>query len=570
MDDLWLGERAPHDDGKSRSTQSSPARLSSALTISQEKRRKIGSSMGLLEEVKAVLESGKQRAHAKDYHGFRSESELELIRKAMLDWYDANQRALPWRTPSSIQHPKSDEELAQRAYEVWISEIMLQQTQVSTVIPYYEKWLSKWPTVFDLAKAALEDVHGVWAGLGYYSRAQRLHEGAKKVADELAGKLPETATELEKLIPGIGPYTAGAISSIAYNQPAALVDGNVVRVLSRLRAIGGDPKAKAASALHWDLARKLLDPGRPGHFNQALMDLGATVCTPKNPACGSCPVKEYCLALAEQKAAKSLAGAKFIKGGRKGKSTDQNISDPCDLCLPVEIEECNVMLYPNKPKRAEKRVEECWVSIVECAKGTSVAPKYLLVQRPPTGLLANLWDYPTIQLDVPRPDDKSCRRLMDEYLHDRLRNNFRVVSRTMCGETEHIFSHIRRTMVVEHLVVELEPQSTHEASDDAGGRTENPDSGTQSPTTASDDKAWSAPCVWATEDEIKEQIYPSPATLKKAWQMLQRPAKGSRRTSARTGEDSGSKLKQPTLMALLKRKRKTGDEDGDSDDEYTP
>lgn len=159
--------------------------------------------------------------------------------------------------------------------------------------------MAKWPTMADLAQANIEQVNEIWSGLGYYSRAKRLLEGAMDVVERLHGILPSDPKDLEAQVKGIGPYTAGAVTSIAYNQPSPLVDGNVIRVFSRLRAIGMDPKSKEATALYWDLAKKLVDPEFPGNFNQALMDLGATICTPQNPKCKQCPLSSACHALKE-------------------------------------------------------------------------------------------------------------------------------------------------------------------------------------------------------------------------------------------------------------------------------
>lgn len=206
------------------------------------------------------------------------------VQEALLDWYQAHRRELPWRKDSD-------------PYAVWVSEMMLQQTQVATVIPYFERWLKLFPDVHALAAADEADVLLAWQGLGYYSRARNLLKGAREVVDRHAGKVP---AELEQLraLPGIGPYTAGAIASIAHNRAEAIVDGNVIRVLSRLYALAGDPsKARPKRAL-WELAEALVPAHAPGDFNQALMELGATRCTPKKPSCGSCPLSSECLALA--------------------------------------------------------------------------------------------------------------------------------------------------------------------------------------------------------------------------------------------------------------------------------
>jgi A/G-specific adenine glycosylase len=203
--------------------------------------------------------------------------------RALLAWYDRHRRILPWRA-------KKGE--ASDPYRVWLSEIMLQQTTVKAVAPYYARFLKQWRTVEALAEAELEDVLRVWAGLGYYARARNLHACAKLVA-ERGGHFPNRADELTKL-PGIGRYTAAAIASIAFDRPVVAVDGNVERVVSRLFAIEDElPRVKAR--LH-ELADSLLPNGRFGDFTQALMDLGATICTPKNPACSLCPWSGACAA----------------------------------------------------------------------------------------------------------------------------------------------------------------------------------------------------------------------------------------------------------------------------------
>ena len=204
----------------------------------------------------------------------------------LLAWYDRHRRVLPWRAqPGEVVDP----------YRVWLSEIMLQQTTVKAVIPYFASFLARWPTVTDLASAPVDEVMKAWAGLGYYSRARNLHACAKAVVDRHDGRFPDTVAGLRAL-PGIGDYTAAAIAAIAFGRPAAVVDGNVERVIARLEAME-TPVTKAKPAIRARVAA-LLDPMRPGDFAQATMDLGATLCTPKSPACGLCPWRLACKAAA--------------------------------------------------------------------------------------------------------------------------------------------------------------------------------------------------------------------------------------------------------------------------------
>jgi A/G-specific adenine glycosylase len=205
------------------------------------------------------------------------------LQSALLAWYEASRRDLPWR------HTKDP-------YAIWLSEIMLQQTRVETVIPYYARFLEQLPTVLALAEAPDDQVMSLWSGLGYYRRARMLHEAARQVRDA-GGALPRTARELGA-IRGIGRYTAGAIASIAFGEAAPVVDGNVVRVLARLFAIKADVRGGPGLAAIWELAQELVPEERPGDWNQSLMELGATVCVPRNPRCEECPVQQECRARA--------------------------------------------------------------------------------------------------------------------------------------------------------------------------------------------------------------------------------------------------------------------------------
>jgi len=202
----------------------------------------------------------------------------------LLAWYDGHARALPWRAPPG---ERAD------PYRVWLSEIMLQQTTVRAVTPRFQEFVERWPTVEALAAAERDAVLDAWAGLGYYARARNMHACAQAVVAEHCGRFPEAAAELERL-PGIGPYTAAAIAAIAFDRPAAAVDGNVERVIARLFAIATPlPAAKTEIRTH---AERLVPHHRPGDFAQAMMDLGATVCTPSRPNCLLCPVRAGCAA----------------------------------------------------------------------------------------------------------------------------------------------------------------------------------------------------------------------------------------------------------------------------------
>lgn len=201
------------------------------------------------------------------------------LQEALLSWYASHGRELPWR---QTQDP----------YAIWVSEIMLQQTQVKTVIPYYERWLIEFPTIATLAAADQQQVLKIWQGLGYYARARNLHRAAQKVIQE-GGQFPRTLDTIMQL-PGVGRTTAGGILSAAFNQPTPILDGNVKRVLARILALTV-PSSKAIPQL-WQVSETLLHPQKPRDFNQALMDLGATLCTPKQPACLLCPWNQHCLA----------------------------------------------------------------------------------------------------------------------------------------------------------------------------------------------------------------------------------------------------------------------------------
>jgi len=256
------------------------------------------------------------------------------IRQALLRWYTATARDLPWRRTHD-------------PYAIWLSEIMLQQTRVPTAIPYYERFLKRFPTVNHLARARLDTVLKLWEGLGYYSRARNLHKAAKEIVSRFDGQMPRTRDELLSL-PGIGRYTAGAIASIAFGERAAMVDGNVERVLSRVFRLHGNPKNAAIKKRIWSLAEDLLPENKVGHFNQALMELGSGVCTPRNPRCNECPLAKLC---------------------------EANRHNEQDM-LPTRV--------PRKPLPSHVVV----VAVI-CRSG-----RILIDKREPKGLLGGLWEFP--------------------------------------------------------------------------------------------------------------------------------------------------------------------------------
>ena len=208
--------------------------------------------------------------------------EKQQFRRQLLKWYATHERDLPWRR-------------SKNAYRVWVSEVMLQQTQVATVKDYFRRFIKAFPNVKQLAQADEQDVLRLWEGLGYYRRARQLHAAAQVVVDEHGGRFPRHVATLQTL-PGIGRYTAGAIVSIAYDQPAPILEANTIRLLSRLIAYREDPTKSAGQKVLWATAEELLPTKDVARFNQALMELGSLVCTPKSPACDACPVSQHCAA----------------------------------------------------------------------------------------------------------------------------------------------------------------------------------------------------------------------------------------------------------------------------------
>ncbi|XP_048671439.1 adenine DNA glycosylase isoform X7 [Marmota marmota marmota] len=371
------------------------------------------------------------QASVSPYHLFRNRTEITAFRKSLLSWYDTEKRDLPWR-----RQAEDEADLDRRAYAVWVSEVMLQQTQVATVINYYTRWMQKWPTLQNLANASLEEVNQLWAGLGYYSRGRRLQEGARKVVEELGGHMPRTADTLQQLLPGVGRYTAGAIASIAFGQATGVVDGNVVRVLCRVRAIGADPKSTLVSQHLWSLAQQLVDPNRPGDFNQAAMELGATVCTPQRPLCSQCPVQSLCRA--------------------RQRVEQEQFSASWNLQGTLDVEDCKpwnhtlgVANFPRKASRRPPREEYLAICVLEQPRalgGTHI----LLVQRPSSGLLAGLWEFPSVTLEHSgQHQHKDLLQKLQSWTGPLPATHLQYL-----GEVSHTFSHIKLTYQVYGLALE--------------------------------------------------------------------------------------------------------------------
>ena len=287
-------------------------------------------------------------------------------------------------------------------------------------------WMSRWPTLESLAAAPVESVLEAWSGLGYYSRARRLHEGAVHIQEKCGGHMPRSSAELISL-PGVGRYTACAIASIAYGEEVGLVDGNVSRVVSRLRQVGADITASTASNLMWRLADLLVDKARPGDFNQAMMELGATVCSPKSPGCESCPVRSDCGALQEVEAAsRSLP----------------DIED-CQLCLPGTDYQpgLGVTNYPRKGKKTVVRSQETLVVLLRSPAGS-----FLMERRPSSGLLASLLQFPSVELP-PDQETKEADKL--RLLEDKLaKYKVEFDKLRLVDSLVHVFSHIKMTYTV--------------------------------------------------------------------------------------------------------------------------
>ena len=307
-------------------------------------------------------------------------SRYKEVSPLLLKWFHKNARDLPWRRTKD-------------PYAIWVAEIMLQQTQVDTVEPYYHRFLNQFPTVRQLARARLDTVLKLWEGLGYYSRARNLHMAAKTVIRDHDGNVPQTKQALLSL-PGIGRYTAGAIASIAFNEDEPVVDGNVIRVLCRLFRIRENPKSGTVQKQLWHLAEELLPSGRAGTFNQALMELGATVCSPRKPNCDACPLRKICSAK---------------------KHNEQE----------------------KLPRRAERKPlprQEVVVAVIY-KKG-----RILIDKRKPDGLLGGLWEFPGGKIE----DGESLTAALKREVREELGITIRIKRPLIT--VQHAYSHFSVTL----------------------------------------------------------------------------------------------------------------------------
>lgn len=315
----------------------------------------------------------------------------QTVDSFLIDWWEKNQAFLPWRTA------------APDPYQVWVSEIMAQQTQLQTVIPYFERWLNRFPTVQHLAQASVDEVLKLWEGLGYYSRARNLHQAAQTVVNEWGGEWPHTAGEWQKL-KGVGAYTAAAISSICFNEPVAVVDGNVVRVLSRLFDLPDDVTQTPTKKKIAQLAQSLLPAGRPGAFNQALMELGQQICTPRQPACHLCPIATLCQAK------------------QHGTQLER----------------------PVKPARQKTPHFEVAAGVIwekEVGRG-----RFLIAQRPLEGLLGGLWEFPGGKQE---PGETLAETLVREIAEE-LALTITVPDPRPFVQVAHAYTHFRITLHTFH------------------------------------------------------------------------------------------------------------------------
>ncbi|KAI8075065.1 DNA glycosylase [Gongronella butleri] len=463
--------------------------------------------------------SSNHLAHNTAYHTFHDDTHVREIQAALLDWFDTKQRTnMPWRKAASTTRTK----------EVRKKEA---KTQVATVIDYYNRWIEAFPTIYDLATADLEKVNTLWAGLGYYSRAKRLWEGARKVVQEMDGQLPGTAAELEKQIPGVGPYTAGAIASIVFNQQTPLVDGNVIRVLARVRAVGADMKKTSVVALFWQLAAALVPADRPGDFNQALMELGATVCRPTDPNCDACPLKSHCYALQQLK-----CHGKQMHHGQS--STNHQESHECEHCpsieQPLDHEDYTVTRYPVKSEKKPPRDEECSVTIVQKVLPDG-ASYYLISKRPDKGLLAGLWEFPSVELGNKSTTYAARAKKNTAYLSSRYGLDVVALDahRQDLEHVVHLFSHIRKVYHVEW----VRYNDNHE----------------DAPPAQQHDTTEGGESRWLPEDELVSA--PIPTGLKKALKLLdkaQHPKQSAHASKSKTKAKANGSASITSFFAKAK------------------
>jgi A/G-specific adenine glycosylase len=328
---------------------------------------------------------------------------MKRLSTRLLAWYRDNKRRLPWRDP-----------LRADPYVVWVSEIMLQQTRVETVIPYFERWMRLFPDVRALAGASEREVLNAWEGLGYYSRARNLHKAAKIVMEQHNGQIPRDLDELRKL-PGIGRYTVGAIASIAFNMDVSALDGNIKRVYARLFDISEPVDSPAGEKILWKLADENVPTGQAGDYNQALMDLGATICVPKNPRCLICPVMELC------------------KARQNGTQQQRPVTKP-KKDVPHYVHAAGVIIRRGK---------------------------VLLAQRPSKGLLGGMWEFPNGRVNGD-PAQELAKALKTGYnLRLRVKRGGNVQNKKVLGVVQHAYTHFKVTVHAFHCELISMPQTTN-------------------------------------------------------------------------------------------------------------
>lgn len=311
----------------------------------------------------------------------------------LLNWYKTNARSLPWRGQPD-------------PYAIWVSEIMLQQTRVETVIPYFRTWMLTFPDIRSLAEAEEDQVLKQWEGLGYYSRARTLQKAARVLVEKFNSKLPEEAPILEKL-PGIGPYTAAAISSIAFGRDEAVLDGNVKRVLARVCNYSKPVNVPSSQPELRRMAQDLLPAGKAGDYNQAMMDLGATICTPRAPKCETCPVRTVCAA-------------------------------------------ASLNLQSALPMMAKKPALPHWVVTAAVLRRDG---KVLISKRPGKGLLGGLWEFPGGKMETGETREQSLEREIMEELGSRIHVG------NLLGVYHHAYTHYRVTLYAFHsTIIDIEPR----------------------------------------------------------------------------------------------------------------